>query len=71
MSGNDGMATAGSGDVLTGILGALLSYDLTGFEAACLGAYIHGAAGNIAARGHGKLSMTATDIVDELEDILK
>ena len=71
MSGNDGMATAGSGDVLTGILGALLSYDLSGFEAACLGSYIHGAAGNIAAGRHGKLSMTASDIVDELEDILK
>ncbi|MBR4832672.1 MAG: NAD(P)H-hydrate dehydratase [Butyrivibrio sp.] len=71
MSGNDGMATAGSGDVLTGVLGALLSSDLSSFEVACLGAYIHGAAGNIAATAHGKMSMTASDIAAELEDIYK
>lgn len=71
MSGNDGMATAGSGDVLTGVIGALLSYNISAFEAACLGTYIHGCAGNASANGHGRLSMTASDIVDELESTLK
>jgi NAD(P)H-hydrate epimerase len=70
MSGNDGMATAGSGDVLTGVLGAFIGTGIGAFECACLGAYLHGAAGDMAAMHHGRLSMVASDIVEELENIL-
>ncbi len=71
VSGNDGMATAGSGDVLSGIVGALVCTDVTSFEAACLGAYIHGIAGDNAAQKHGKYAMVASDIAAELENILR
>ena len=70
VSGNDGMATAGSGDVLSGVLGALMGTGLGSFECACVGAYLHGAAGDLAASRHGRLSMVASDIVEELENIL-
>ncbi|MBQ6416726.1 MAG: NAD(P)H-hydrate dehydratase, partial [Butyrivibrio sp.] len=71
VSGNDGMATAGSGDVLSGIIGALVCLENTSFEAACLGTYIHGACGDNAAAKHGKYAMVASDIAAELEDILR
>ncbi|SFB69436.1 NAD(P)H-hydrate dehydratase [Butyrivibrio sp. YAB3001] len=70
VSGNDGMATAGSGDVLAGILGAMMGYDMSSFEIACLGAYLHGLAGDKAARLKGRHSMIASDIIDGLEHIL-
>ena len=68
-SGNDGMATAGSGDVLSGILGALLHLDMTGFDTACAGAYIHGKAGDYAAAARGRYSMVASDIVEALPEV--
>ena len=71
VSGNDGMATAGSGDVLSGIIGALVCLENSSFEAACLGTYIHGACGDNAAAKHGKYAMVASDIAAELEDILR
>ncbi len=71
VSGNDGMATAGSGDVLSGIVGALICNDCSSFETACLGAYIHGVAGDNAAAKHGKYAMVASDIAAELENILR
>ena len=71
VSGNDGMATAGSGDVLAGLLGAVCCSMDTGFETACIGAYIHGLSGDSAARKHGKYAMVASDIATELEDILR
>ena len=70
VSGNDGMATAGSGDVLSGILGALLTAGMNGFYTACAGVYIHGRAGDIAARTAGRHSMVATDIVAALGQVL-
>ena len=70
ISGNDGMATAGSGDVLAGVLGAFICTGLSAFECACVGTYIHGYAGDRAAEHHGKRSMVASDIVEELENIL-
>ena len=70
ISGNDGMATAGSGDVLAGVLGAFVGTGLNAFECACVGTYIHGYAGDKAAAKHGKRSMVASDIVEELENIL-
>lgn len=65
-SGNPGMATAGSGDVLTGVITALAGQDLSLFDAAVLGVYVHGLAGNIAAAIHGQISLIATDMIDNL-----
>ena len=70
-TGNPGMATAGSGDVLTGILLALLAqgYDR---EAACrIGVYIHGLAGDIAAERLTEIGMKASDIIDALPEAWK
>ena len=68
-TGNAGMATAGSGDVLTGMIAAFLGQGLVPFQAACLGAYYHGRAGDLAARQRTKLGMTAVDILDYLSKI--
>jgi NAD(P)H-hydrate epimerase len=65
-SGNPGMATAGSGDVLTGIIAALIGQGLQPAEAACCGVYIHGLAGDICARKVGRKSLVASDIIRSL-----
>lgn len=65
-TGNPGMATAGSGDVLTGMITALIGQGLTLFEAAVLGVYVHGFAGDVASAIHGQVGMIATDIIDNL-----
>lgn len=74
-SGNCGMATAGSGDVLAGIIGGILAQNKTGAlsltEAAALGAYLHGAAGDIAAQALGEYSLMASDIIDAIPKVLK
>jgi NAD(P)H-hydrate epimerase len=70
-TGNPGMATAGSGDVLTGVVAALLGQGLSGLDAAILGVYIHGLAGDIAANRLGPISVIATDIVDALPSAFK
>jgi NAD(P)H-hydrate epimerase len=67
-TGNPGMATGGSGDVLTGVIAALLGQKLPAFEAAQLGVFIHGVAGDIARDQHGETGLIAGDIVDALPD---
>ncbi|MEJ2684484.1 MAG: NAD(P)H-hydrate dehydratase [Candidatus Sulfobium sp.] len=65
-TGNAGMATAGSGDVLTGMIAALLGQGLSPVDAAVLGTYMHGLAGDIAASGKGMHSLMAGDIIDNI-----
>ncbi|MEA2631216.1 MAG: ADP-dependent NAD(P)H-hydrate dehydratase [Chloroflexota bacterium] len=67
-TGNPGMATGGAGDVLTGVIAALMGQKLPAFEAAQLGAYVHGLAGDIARDQNGEISLIAGDIVDSLAD---
>ena len=67
-TGNPGMATGGAGDVLTGVIAALIGQGLPAFEAAQLGVYMHGLAGDIARDQNGAVGMIAGDIVDALPD---
>jgi NAD(P)H-hydrate epimerase len=70
-TGNPGMATGGTGDVLTGVLVALLCQGLTPFNAAHLGTYLHGLAGDLAAAELGQVSMIARDMIDFLPAAFK
>ena len=69
-TGNPGMATGGSGDVLTGILTSLLAQGYSSKETCLLGVYLHGMAGDIAAEKFGEISMNASDIINSPSDII-
>jgi ADP-dependent NAD(P)H-hydrate dehydratase len=70
-TGNPGMATGGTGDVLTGIITALAGQGLSNFDAAVLGVYVHGLAGDIAAKKMGQVSLIATDVIESLGEAFK
>lgn len=70
-TGNAGMATGGSGDVLTGIITSLLGRGFGAFDAARLGAHVHGLAGDFACSSIGETSLIASDLVDCLPDAFK
>lgn len=65
-TGNPGMATAGSGDILTGMIAGLLAQGLSSTEASILGVFMHGLAGDRARKHFGETSMIATDIVESI-----
>jgi ADP-dependent NAD(P)H-hydrate dehydratase len=65
-TGNVGMATAGAGDVLTGVIAALNCQGLSPMDAAICGVYLHGCAGDLGVKEKGKISLIATDIIDFL-----
>lgn len=70
-TGNPGMATAGCGDVLTGIILGLLAQGYSARDSAIYGAYIHGLAGDIAQSEYGMISLIASDIIDKLPLAMK
>jgi ADP-dependent NAD(P)H-hydrate dehydratase / NAD(P)H-hydrate epimerase len=65
-TGNPGMATAGTGDVLTGMMVGLLAQGLPSWEAACAATYLHGTAGDLAAASKGQAGMIAGDVVEQI-----
>ncbi len=65
------MATGGSGDVLTGLIAALIGQGLDTFDAACLGVHLHGLAGDLAAEKLGQTSLIASDLLDFLPEAIK
>ncbi len=70
-SGNPGMASAGMGDVLSGMLGALLAQGLDAERALLLGVYLHGAAADEAvAKGLGPVGLTASEVIEKARQLL-
>jgi len=70
-SGNPGMATAGSGDVLSGIIAGLIAQGLQAYEAAKLGVYLHGLSGDLAAKEKTQNCLIASDLIDYLPQAVK
>lgn len=70
-TGNPGMATAGAGDILTGMIASFLGQAVPPFEAARLAVYLHGLAGDLAAKEKGKISLIASDILYKLPEAFK
>ena len=70
-TGNPGMATAGTGDVLTGMVVGLLAQGIPSWDAACAAAYLHGAAGDLAAEKLGQAGMIARDVIAHIPHALQ
>lgn len=70
LTGNPGMATAGSGDVLSGIIGGLLAQGIDSYEAVVLGTYLHGLSGDLGVRVLGHESLIASDLIEYLPKAL-
>lgn len=68
-SGNDGLATGGTGDTLTGIIGGLLAQGIQPMDAACLGVYAHGLTSEVYKENHYSGSMIASDVIDMIQDV--
>jgi len=66
LTGNDGMATAGSGDVLSGLIGGFLAQKVDPLNAARIAVYLHGLSGDIAVSTIGRRSLIATDILNHI-----
>ncbi len=69
LTGNSGMASGGTGDVLTGIIGGLLAQGVPPLEAACAGVYVHGRAGELVERDIGERALTASDMIATLPQV--
>ena len=70
-TGNPGMASGGCGDVLTGMIAGLLGQKLSLFDAACLGVYLHGLAGDLAAAQRGQIGLLASDLADTIPQAIR
>ena len=68
---NPGMASGGMGDILTGIIGAMLAQNLNAFDAAAAGVYLHAKSAELASDKKGYMGLTATDVMNELPYLLK
>jgi hydroxyethylthiazole kinase-like uncharacterized protein yjeF len=70
-TGNPGMASGGTGDALTGMIGSFLAQGYSASQAACLGVYLHGLAGDLAAQDKGEQSMIAGDLIERIPQAFK
>jgi hydroxyethylthiazole kinase-like uncharacterized protein yjeF len=70
-TGNPGMATGGTGDVLTGMIAGLLAQGLSCWGAACAGTYLHGLAGDLAAARRGEIGMLARDLLETIPEAIR
>ena len=70
-TGNPGMATGGSGDVLSGVIGSLIAQGLSSYNGAVLGVYLHGLSGDLAKEDKGEMGLIASDIAENLPYAIK
>ncbi|MBL7157386.1 MAG: NAD(P)H-hydrate dehydratase [Candidatus Omnitrophica bacterium] len=71
MTGNSGMSSAGVGDVLTGMIASFVGQGINPYSAAVIGVYLHGLAGDLAAKEKGQFSLTASDLLNKLPQTIK